>query len=232
MDIDDANFEKKPNAYNHRDVLGIKELHEWNHHIEQIHLEHNRILQEGFMYRDPREVLADAKMVGANWITDFTCPSANAGILLHIAKELVVNYKVEEKELNIIAHRVRSHLLGKNNLIVHEIEKEIQAEMTLVENKYKLEPMLLDHDAVKLLNENKISQPDFKQIEAAKRLYHDVERKNITNKVISKKIKELLTNHSEELELKKKNRVGRASRPGPPTPPYKRFRIRRVQLSP
>ena len=31
--------------------------------------------------------------------------------------------------------------------------------------------------------------------------------------------------------ISEKDRVGRASRPGPPTPPYKRFRIRRFQLS-
>lgn len=111
-----------PEAYANRDVLGLKAATEWTKAEKKSHMQHNRILQPGFMDRSPEAFVADAKIARVEWLTDYCCPSIKASLMLNISAEMVVRYQVTEKELNKKAQEVFSNLLKQNP----NIEKEIQ----------------------------------------------------------------------------------------------------------
>jgi hypothetical protein len=133
-DIDNIlNMKKTPynplrfhQAYNHREVIGLKPITLWTKHEEKCHVEINRVLQPGFMYREPSKVLSDAKLVKAEWITDFCCPSFTAAIILNIAKELLVNYKIKENDLNIATHKIYHHMITHDHIMLFNPEQKIE----------------------------------------------------------------------------------------------------------
>lgn len=191
----------QPVAYNHRDVLGLKPLFEWALEEEHIHKQHNRILQPGFMYRNADDVLRDAKLARVQWLTDYCCPSIRAAILLHIAKELVVKYKVENDQLNIKAHHLYCSLLNNNQKLIDELNDQLNDMMgELTKANGLLNSQTLHQLAHKLLTKNKIDQAGPNQYQAAVRLIIDHERKKKIDELVSKLIKKYLSKH--QLQVK------------------------------
>lgn len=190
-----------PSEYNRRDIIGLQGLSKWSKREEQINLDHNRILQSGFMHRKAHEVLSDARLAGAEWITQIYCPTIEAAILLHIAKEMVVNYQVKEEELNIYAHSVYDNYLKLSFNAIKNfneiIEKQLNNKMDI--NGSLNEGALLTL-AMKLIGD-KVSKPRPDQIEAAKRLVVDIERRKILFELVSSSIKSFLTGHESPMNL-------------------------------
>lgn len=173
----------KHDAYNHRDVASLPPpFTQWSGSFEMIQRAHNRILQPGFMHRDVDDVLADAKTAGVEWLTNICCPSAKADIMLHISKEMVVNYQVADKEFNVKAHAVYASLVEDiEDQILESIDIRVDDEMELFkrENAEQIEQaarkMLIDNfknkdngpDQEKGLKDEDIT---LEQLDAAKRV--------------------------------------------------------------
>lgn len=200
----------KPEAYNQRDIVSLKAVSQWRAEEEQIHLQQNRILQPGFMHRDPLKVLADAKLLGEEWLTDICCPSVMAAVTLHIGKEMVVNYKVEEAELNIEAHKVYNSMLAHNPEALIQLEGKIN---DIMKSNSALVDKNLENLAIKKLeqtNANRARQnlspleATSERIEAAKRVIIDIERKKVTDELVSKQVKAHLASFASSIALQKK----------------------------
>ena len=112
-----------PEAYNQRDVLTLKPLNQWTQEEELVHLEHNRILQPWFATRTPEELIKNAKLTGEDWLTDICCPSIQGALAIHLAKEMVVTYKVGEDDLDQQNQKAYKLLLENNPNIKNQLEK-------------------------------------------------------------------------------------------------------------
>jgi len=192
-----------PDEYNQRDVLSLQEVSAWTSRTEQVNLEHNRILQPGFLNRDPASFLDDVKLTGSKWLTDVCCPGIHAAMLLHIAKEMIVNYKVKEDDLNVVAHDVYHNILKENHLVLPTLDDDIKNKcnniMTQQNWREDLQKM-----AMSLLSSNDIHKPNDEQIQAAKRLVIDSIRRKVTNEVIADYVKQFLKQHSDDLNIQAK----------------------------
>ncbi|NDB83911.1 MAG: hypothetical protein EB127_14490 [Alphaproteobacteria bacterium] len=204
MNQENPNKLKNPEAYNHRDVVTLKPLTQWTESEEQLHLSHNRILQEGFATKNASEMIKNAKLAGEEWLTDICCPSATTAAILHLSKELVVNYKVSEEKLNEFCHQGFEILQRDNALFKKQhaaIEKQLEEELgdlgegTLKERAYKR----LERNKVKLDSENEEAI-----VNAAIEIEKDIVRKTITNKVTNEFVKGQMSAISEELNLESK----------------------------
>lgn len=194
----------KLEAYNQRDVVSLTPLSKWTIKEEDIQKKHNRIVQPGFMYRDSSLVVADAKRSGVEWLTDVVCPSAQAAIMLHIAKEMVVNYQVGETELNIKGHEVYASLV--NDLFTF---KGIEEEANRKTRAFSDDATTIETAAREMLKKNlRIDDKAINsvQLAAAKRLILDIERRKIIDNIVSKLVKNHLEAHSLQLGLVKKTR--------------------------
>lgn len=119
----------RPEAYNHRDVMTLKPLTEWTAEEEEIQRKHNRILQPGFLDKPAEEVIRDAKKAKVDWLTDICCPSTEASLLLNIAKELVVSYKVADDQLEARAHDVFKAITEKDPTILASLKEEVDRQL-------------------------------------------------------------------------------------------------------
>ncbi len=193
-------------AYNHRDVIGLKELTNWTENEEQMHLQLNRILQPGFMHREPTTVLADVKLAKFAWITDCCCPSVHAAMMLHIGKEMVVNYKVKDNELNIVAHQIYHSMLAYDADISLKLENQIQQKMEdMMKSRGELNEEALNKLAMEILKKNKVEPQTPQAREAAKRLAIDIARKKITDELVSLEVKKYVEKNIDSLNLEKKS---------------------------
>lgn len=194
-----------PRAYNHRDVLGLKKLTEWRKEESTLHTEHNRILQPGFMQRNAKDVLNDAESVKVEWLTDYCCPSVSTSLFLHIGKEMVVNYKVKEAKLNDVAQQVHAALLTAMPNAVKMLEDKVQSTLNdMLKPDGPLQSELLTL-AIVLLSNHAINDYSDAQLEAAKRLIIDRERKKITDQIVSVVVRDYLNQHHQDLGLQLKS---------------------------
>ena len=115
--------------YNQRDVLTLKPLSKWTPEEEIAHLEHNRILQPGFATKEAPKLIENAELAGEQWLTNICCPSVNAAIILHISKEIVVNYQVTEENLRETSHQVYKAMLQQSPQMIGEQSQIIQTKL-------------------------------------------------------------------------------------------------------
>lgn len=194
----------KLDAYNHRDVMSLTPLSKWSFLEENIQKTHNRILQPGFMHRDAYSVINDAKMTGTEWLTDVCCPSAQAATMIQISKEMVVNYQVEESDLNTKAHAVYVSLIN-DTATLRAIEEEVDEKI----RAFSEERVTLEEAARSMLNRNlsiNYAAMTEEQLEAAKNLVLDMERRKMLDFIVSKMVKSHLIENASTLGLRAKTR--------------------------
>ena len=190
-------------AYNHRDVASLSPpLNKWTPEFEKVQKINNRMLQPGFMHRDATTVINDAKKAGVAWLTDICSPTAKADIMLHISKELVVNYQVGETELNTKAQEVYNSLV-KNQSTLDEIEQKV--DLLLQENVNEAQ---IEQNAREMLSKNIGPDKDItpEQLKAAKRIVLDVERRKMMDAIVSQMVKEHIKTNMPLLGLEQKTR--------------------------
>lgn len=196
---------QNPESYNQRDVLSLKPVSRWTASEEEIHLKHNRILQPGFSATKPEKMIQNAKLAKEEWLTDICCPTANAALLLHLSKEMVVNYKIEESALGNKAHSAYSALLAHSPEALSILEKRIEERMSA-----EITDDQLKSKAIERLKRNKVSlgeNGEFPKatLEAAIEIERDVTRKNITNEITSEFVKSQMPVISKDLSLEPKD---------------------------
>ena len=183
--------------YNQRDVLTLKPLSAWTSEEKEIHIEHNRILQPGFATKEASKLIENAKLAGEQWLSDVCCPSVNAAIMLHISKEMVVNYQVNEENLGATCHKAYEAMLKKTPNMVEQqseiINTKLQAEY---KNGGALDDQVIEQRARERLVRNKADIPNIAALEAAKEIERDLVKKTITNKVIGSFVKEQMQGKS------------------------------------
>lgn len=195
-----------PVPYNQRDVLGLRKFTEWTWQEEATHLEHNRILQPGFMHRDIKEVLADAKLAGVEWLTDVCCPSLQAALILHIGKEMVVNYKVSEEALDMVTHQIYQAMIANNPTFFLDLEIVISEKIdSLHANDDTSASITREKLADDMLKNNAaINAQSAECKKAAYRLVVDKERKKIIDQEIAKLVREYLEKNEDSFKIEKK----------------------------
>lgn len=148
-----------PPAYNQRDVLGLKPISEWRALEAEVHMKHNRVMQPGFMYRDASNVLGDAKLTGEECLTDVCCPTVKSELFLHLAKDMVVRYKVHVEELSKNANKALEYLFDNNRALFDKIQSNVQTKLNDISNEN------IRALALARLAKNKITEPSGEQIE-------------------------------------------------------------------
>lgn len=175
-----------PAPYNHRDVMGLLPVSKWTTREETLHLKHNRILQNGFSTRKPQELVDIAKLAGEEWLTDICCPSIRSAIILHLAKELVVNYQIAEDELGKICNDIYAKIIAGDPLILKKLESEVNDRF----NKEKASSENIESRARKRLEKNKIVLADLtpehqkRALAAAIAIENDLIQKGIVHEII------------------------------------------------
>jgi hypothetical protein len=198
----------KHEAYVHRDVASLPAAFtQWTESFAAIQREHNRILQPGFMHRDVDAVLADAKKAGVAWLTDICCPSAKADIMLHISKEMVVNYQVADTELNIKAHEVYASLVeDREEGILASINTEVERQIQLIPGakiQADAEALLLANFKAQGLKKEDIT---VEQLQAATNIVLDKERRKIMDTIVPNMVSAHLKVYGDSLGLASKTR--------------------------
>ena len=200
------NFE----AYNQRDVMGLPPLSRWSPAEENTQKTYNRIFQPGFMHRDADDVLADAKMTRTDWLTDVCCPSASAEIMLHISKEMVTTYQISETELNSKAHEMYG-LLVTGQSVLDEIEGLADAEFDKNFSGDGAEKIRISASE-RLERRFDIASEEIPpdQLDAEVRLLKDIERRKIIDQIVSKFVREGLSQQEKihGLERKTLHKIG------------------------
>ena len=117
-------------AYNYRDVVGLNPVAQWTSEEESVQKRLNRILQPGFSVRSADEMIADAKLSGVRFIPEICCPSVEAALTLHLAKDMAIKYKIDiEKigeEVNKAYFALDSRDSGMKNILNTSIEAEMR----------------------------------------------------------------------------------------------------------
>jgi len=206
----------KPTEYNARDVLTLHPLPIWTYEEKKKHLEVNRIFHANALTRGAIEIITDAENLSVDWITDICCPSAETSLIMHIAKEMVVTYRVAEDELNIESQKVYKAVIADNPKIINEINKEIHDERKTLSKKGRaLSSINLEKRAIQKIKEiNKDREKSGKDpliisrhnINSAKNIIIDAERKKITNTIVNKTVQNYIENNLDDLDLSKKTK--------------------------
>jgi hypothetical protein len=196
---------QNPESYNQRDVMGLKPVSAWTAAEEQLHKEHNRILQPGFATRSAAGLISDARLIREDWLTDVCCPTPKASLTMNIGKEMVLNYKVSDESLNTECHKVYEAILKTRPNIEKDIEKEINKRVSSSAEIAKMGEEKLAKTNEYLTKNGKTPVPvNEETLGAAQRIVADIERKKITNEVVSKFVKDDLKTLASTLELEPK----------------------------
>lgn len=200
---------KHPEAYNHRDVLGLQAATKWTISEEALHKTHNRILQPGFLDRAPEQFINDAKIAKVEWLTDFCCPSVKASLMLNISAEIVVKYKVTEEALNEKAQEMFQAVLKENPELEAKIQKKINEQVKILENDSSLKAQVEEYIEKKNAElAQKKQMPIDKTPENQKaigRMLISQKKKDITNQFVNEELQKILPQIAESLELKEKD---------------------------
>lgn len=195
-----------PAAYNQRDVLTLKPLNQWTQEEEMVHLEHNRILQSGFTTRAPEELIANAKLVGEDWLTDVACPRVEGALAIHLAKEMVVTYKVGEEDLDTKNQRAYKLLLEDNPDIQNQLEQQINSKLSIISpSAEELEASALSRLARNNENRKRNHLPELpitnESLDVAKSIDSDLIRKKVTYEIVDEYVQSQREHISAELAL-------------------------------
>ncbi|CEK11547.1 hypothetical protein [Legionella hackeliae] len=98
--------------YHMRHVLTLKDFNSWSDHERKLQLEHNRILQPGFMIDDVQVQLMHAKIAKAEWLTDVLVPRITTAFLLNIAARLITDYRIDVEEVNKFSQQLYNDIWG------------------------------------------------------------------------------------------------------------------------
>jgi hypothetical protein len=79
------------------------------------YLETSSLLETGNTYRGKEEIIKAMLATREEWLTDVCCPSVSTCILIHIAKELFVNYKIDPSECYIKAAEIYEKMREQTN---------------------------------------------------------------------------------------------------------------------
>lgn len=177
-----------------------------------VHKRHNRVLQFNFATRDADSILQDGHNAGESWLTDCICPSAEAALIMHLSKEMVVRYRVPEDEIGQVAEQAYDHLcelevdlIKKLKHTIDERFEQLKSDPEFSKNIKETARKRLEGNQKYLASKGKhIDIDDPKVIESAERIVLDLERKKITDKAIDQYIqsKRELIEHALELERK------------------------------
>ncbi len=168
--------------YMHRDVIALKEVSKLTSHEIQAHKEINQILQLGVLTRTPSELLTLALSTGNEWLTDIACLTPEAQLAKNIAADLVVKYKVADKDYQKISDEIYDFVLTRSDFA--DLKMKLQDRMK--EEKITIERNLILRD----LREGKSALRSPRHLEMLKDIIkEDKER----NKISDKSIKDYLT---------------------------------------
>ncbi|RYE06516.1 MAG: hypothetical protein EOP33_04915 [Rickettsiaceae bacterium] len=192
-----------PEAYNQRDVRGLAPVSKWTSADEQLQKEHNRLLQPGFLTREASEIIADARLLREDWLTDICCPTINSALVLNISKELVVNYRVGETDLNAISHDIFKKIQNTNPNIIKNLDDRLS--ISVIEN---LDDKALEYLAKKNTNlaaKGEIAIPiNEHTLSATKRILIDTQNKQLTHQFAGELVQKELKILAPEMKLEPK----------------------------
>lgn len=215
-----------PSAYSQRHIVSLKGISQWSDSEREAHFKHNRILQEGFLTRDAKEVVNDAILCKEDWLTDIVCPSVQASLALHIATNLVVTYTVDEADLNAKTREIMNNLT-QDATRIPELEAEIDKELNTEEKKSQIEQAALKRftaSAEKRFAEKypkeDIKNPKNKEIlealkdinnpentgtlAAFRRIQKDIEQKKITDEIVAAYVDKAMRENKDTFGLTEK----------------------------
>ncbi len=175
-------------------MLTLKPLNQWTQE-EMVHLEHNRILQPGFATRTAEELIKNAKLVGEDWLTDVCCPSVQGALTIHLAKEMVVTYKVGEDDLDQQNQKAYKLLLENNPDIKNQLEVKINTRLTVdTPSPEKLEASARSRLEQNNKNRKQNNLPELpiteERLNAAKSIELDLIRKKVTSEIVDEYVQE------------------------------------------
>jgi len=184
-----------PEAYNQRDVLTLKPLNQWTQEEERVHLKHNRILQPGFATKTPEELIKNAKLTGEDWLTDICCPNVEGALALHLAKEMVVTYKIGEEDLDVQNQKAYKLLLEGNPDIKSQLELKITSKLSdITPSEEELEALAYSRleQNNKNRKKNKLEELPIteERLNAAKSVELDLIRKKATYEIVDEYVQE------------------------------------------
>ena len=167
--------------YMHRDVITLKGVSELTSHEIRVHKEINQILQPGVLTRTPSELFNLALSTGNEWLIDIACLTPEAELAKNIAADLVVKYKVAEKDYQKISDEIYDFVLNRSDFA--DLKMTLQDQM---KEKISIERNLILQD----LREDKPVPRSPRHLEMLKDIIkEDKER----NKISDKSIKDYLT---------------------------------------
>ena len=169
-----------PISMQHRDIVTLKSLQDYSQKDREICIRENRILQPGFLASDPVTFFNDMTIVGEGWLTDCCCQSVGAEVMLNIASKLVVEYKVDAKDMNQKAQEVYNLLIKDNPALVQNIENRVH---TAMDEWLATHAVDIETKAIERLKKNKIINPTSDQVEAAKRIEIGLKRREFTESI-------------------------------------------------
>lgn len=175
-------------AYNHRDAPTLTKLPESN---KELQLASNAILHPDFCDRDSESLYDIALLVGESWITDVFCPTIEAAIRLHVAKELVVNYRVDPSKYAELCDEICSKISYKD-----EIKKEIDEQKKVEGSAFHCDT--LKNKAVNRLARNKVAISE-DTIQAAIDIESDVAKRDLIDEklrpFVSAEVEKYMNDH-------------------------------------
>jgi len=194
-----------PEAYAHRDVMGLIAPGKWTEEETKTQLECNRVLAPDFATREPEQMVADAKVTGAEYLTDVVCPSPENELFLAVCGKVVAEYQVPEEQFDLTAHRIHDGLLSKD----FSTFKTQAATKFQEKEKEMRDNGTVDALAKNFLVENnpeKDGEQDFSvdQMEASKRIVLDQEKRKFMQAEVALFISEHMGPTARDLKLEKK----------------------------
>ncbi|MDF1759552.1 MAG: hypothetical protein P1U40_03345 [Coxiellaceae bacterium] len=90
----------RPPAFNVRDIARLKKPSTWDAADLAHQLRCNRLLSPDALLVEPEQLLADARVLHSDWLTDIAPLSATAALTITLAARLVCDYRVTTSELN------------------------------------------------------------------------------------------------------------------------------------
>ena len=119
-------------------VVGLKATNNFNEGDKVVHIEHNRVLQEGFLSGSPVELL---KMIERNyprntdaWTTNFIQPTPKAALMLNIAADLIVSYQVSVDSYQSVMEQAYQIILNNDPHFEAAMQQQISDQMQGCEN--------------------------------------------------------------------------------------------------
>ena len=185
-------------------VVSLKATNDFNEGDRNVHLEHNRVLQEWFHSGNPTELL---DMIRRNypkgsqaWTTDFIQPTPKAALGLNIAADLIVSYQVKVDDYQSVMDQVYNEILEKDAGFETTCQEQIQQKMQESEGAIQKK----ENELYALFVKNK---PDAGEEELA-RIHQDARKlaeyaigKQVTSEVVGKYVADKMPGMMDDLKI-------------------------------